>query len=61
MNTLQFSDSESVTKIEINDLGGLEIAQILLCDNTEYDFTYLEKDEVKALYRFLKDYYENHI
>ena len=58
MNTLQFSDSESITRIEINDMDGLEIIQTLLYDNTDYDFTYLEKDEVKALYQFLRDYYE---
>ena len=58
MNTLQFSDRESITRIEINDMGGLEITQTLLYDNTDYDFTYLEKDEVKALYQFLRDYYE---
>ena len=58
MNTLQFSDQESITRIEINDMGGLEITQTLLYDNTDYDFTYLEKDEVKALYQFLRDYYE---
>ena len=58
MNTLQFSDSESITRIEINDMDGLEITQTLLYDNTDYDFTYLEKDEVKALYQLLRDYYE---
>jgi len=58
MNTLQFSDSESITRIEINDMDGLEITQTLLYDNTDYDFTYLEKDEVKALYLFLKEHYE---
>ena len=58
MNTLQFSDYESLTRIKIGDNGGLEIIQTLLYDNTDYDFTYLEKDEVKALYQFLRDYYE---
>ena len=58
MNTLQFSDSESITRIEINDMGGLEIIQTLLYDDADYDFTYLEKDEVKALYQLLRDYYE---
>ena len=58
MNTLQFSDYESFTRIKINNNGGLEIIQTLLYDDTDYDFAYLEKDEVKALYRFLRDYYE---
>ena len=57
MNTLQFSDSESLTRIEISDNGALEITQTLLYDDTDYDFTYLEKDEVKALYLFLKEHY----
>ena len=57
MNTLQFSDFESITRIEINDMDGLEITQTLLYDNTDYDFAYLEKDEVKALYLFLKEHY----
>ena len=58
MNTLQFSDYESFTRIKINNNGGLEIIQTLLYDNTDYDFAYLEKDEVKALYLFLKEHYE---
>jgi len=58
MNTLQFSNWESITRIEINDTDELFITQTLLYDNTDCDFTYLEKDEVKALYQFLRDYYE---
>ena len=58
MNTLQFSDWESITRIEINDTDGLLITQTPFYDNTNCDFTYLEKDEVKALYQFLRDYYE---
>ena len=58
MNTLQFSNWESITRIEINDTDELFITQTLLYDNTDYDFTYLEKDGVKALYQFLRDYYE---